>query len=535
MQAAHSCAIAETNAAAVLNTAELARKSSLFAGVQQRLRGAQIASVADGRLIAAALFVFAVVWLAVLAATSLAAPVDNIEQLVWLRSLEWGYYKHPPLPTFVAWIAVHLLGTSAWTTYLLGALTTLGAMAVFWRLLRTLRGARYAAIGLLAALSITFYNDRLYYYNHNILLLLLATAAAALCWRAYDERRLRWWVGVGVVLGLGALTKYQVAITVVSVACFWISQRGWRDPVHRRGALLATLVALAVFTPHLLWLPHHDFGPITYAMESSLGAHLAAGARTLDTLNWLVDELGNRAFPALLLLGLAMRSSPSRPALQALASRAPDERRLRAGRALLVCWGVVPLVFMPLASLLFGVDLQMQWGTSFLLFVVPCLMELWPLARWNSVPQARVWKVFVVLQLVLLGINIATSPFGVGALKDTHWRTFSAAQLADRLAAPAREQLGGPIAVVIGSVGEAGALALELPEAPLVLVDGRHDRSPWVSRELVAACGALELAHGTHAPAGMEPVGAPFAKLYWRVVPPQVGAGPCGPPAASGR
>src|SRR5256885_10565865 len=24
---------------------------------------------------------------------------DNLEQLTWVHSLEWGYYKHPPLPT----------------------------------------------------------------------------------------------------------------------------------------------------------------------------------------------------------------------------------------------------------------------------------------------------------------------------------------------------------------------------------------------------------------------------------------------------
>ena len=492
-------------------------------------------ATADGRLIAAVLFAFAVCWLAVLAATSLAPPVDNIEQLVWLRSLAWGYHKHPPLPTFVAWVAVHLLGTSAWTTYVLGALTTLGAMAVFWRLLRALRGARYATIGVLAALCITFYNDRLYYFNHNIVLLLLVTAGAAFCWRAWDERRLRWWVGLGVVMGLGALTKYQIAVTVASLACFWISQRGWRDPVHRRGALLATLLALALFTPHLLWLPQHDFGPIGYAMESSLGAQLPAGARTLEALTWLVDELGNRAFPALLLLALAVRFAPAGRVVQARADHVPAEPRTHAGRALLVCWGVVPLAFMPLASLLFGVDLQLQWGTPFLLFIVPCLMELWPVARWNSVPQARVWKAFVVLQMVLVAINLATSPVGVAALKDTHWRTFSAARLAERLAGPAREQLGGPIAVVIGSVGEAGALALQLPEAPLVLLDGRHDRSPWVPRELVAACGALELAHATEAPAGTKAVGAPFANLYWRVVPPRAGAGRCSWPAVADR
>lgn len=515
-----------------MDTADLSSAARLPAVAP--LPGAALPSLRSasmGARVALVLCAFAAVWLVVLNATSLVPPVDNIEQLVWLRSLAWGYYKHPPLPTVVARAAVDLLGASAWTTYVLGAAMTMGAMAVFWRLLRDLRGERYATIALLAALCITFYNGRLYYYNHNILLLLLVTSAAALCWRAFDERRLRWWVAIGVVMGLGALTKYQVAVTVVSLASFWVWQRAWRDPVHRLGALLATLVALVMFTPHVFWLREHDFGPITYAMETSLGVDLSPMARTLNALNWIADELLNRALPALLLLVVALLSMRRQSAVARTKPTATDDARLRMSRALLLCWGVVPLVFMPAVALLFGADLQLQWGTSFLLFVVPCAMELRPTVAWNGASQRSTWRAFAVIQALLVAVNIATSPVGVRSLTDTHWRTFSAAQLATRVAAEARRRLNGPVAVVIGSVGEAGALALQLPERPAVLVDGRYERSPWVTRELVAACGALELVQSTHPLLGMTRVGAPFHGLYWRVVPPLPHAGVCSIPS----
>ena len=69
---------------------------------------------------------FAAPWLWLLERSTLAPPTDNIEQLTWVRSLEWGYYKHPPLPTWLLWPFVQALGWSAWTTYVLGALCTLG-------------------------------------------------------------------------------------------------------------------------------------------------------------------------------------------------------------------------------------------------------------------------------------------------------------------------------------------------------------------------------------------------------------------------
>jgi 4-amino-4-deoxy-L-arabinose transferase-like glycosyltransferase len=507
-----------------LETADLTRTGRFRAWPLPR---AAMLPRSAGAVVALTFALFAAAWLLVLDATSLVAPVDNIEQLVWARSLEWGYYKHPPLPTFIARLAAGAFGATAWTTYLLGAATTLGAMAIFWRLLRRVRGVRYANIGVLAALCVTFYNDRLYYYNHNIVLLLLVTAAAALCWRAFEERRLRWWVALGVVLGLGALTKYQIAVTVVSLACFWLSQRAWRDPVHRLGILLAALVALVLFTPHLLWLPGHDFGPVDYALGSSLGLDLGPGARTLNTLQWLADALLNRCAPALLLLWLALRSGQRLSAFVAPEAQHTTAESAPSARALLLCWGVVPLAFTSLVALVFGAELQLQWGTPFLLFVVPCVMELRPAGCWNRASQRATWRAFAVIQLLLVSINIATSPIGSRTLVDTHWRTFSATGLMARIAPEARAQLGGPIAVVAGSVAEAGALALALPERPLVLVDDRYDRSPWIGRDLVAACGALQLIHSTRAVAQAAPVGGAFMNLYWRVIRPQRDAPAC--------
>src|SRR2546423_6326091 len=299
-----------------------------------------------GRQVAVLLLVFGLIWLFVLVATGLLPPADNIEQLVWVRSLEWGYYKHPPLPTFLLWLPAHVFGLSAWTSYLLGATVTLAAMAIFWRLLVELRGPGHASLGLLAALCITYYNGRLYYFNHNVVLLLFVVASAWLCWRAFEERRLRWWLALGLAIGLGGLANYQIAVTVVSLACFWVSQRGWRDPVHRRGPLLAACIAILVLLPHLLWLPQHGYAPIRYAMETSLGVELKLGERLAWTLHWEVDQLFNRALPALLLLGLARWSG------RGIAAPVDPQPRPAPARALLLSWGVAPLVFMPLMGIL---------------------------------------------------------------------------------------------------------------------------------------------------------------------------------------
>ena len=485
----------------------------------------------SGPWVTIGLLAFAAIWLSHLAYASLAPPTDNIEQLTWVRSVEWGYYKHPPLPTWLAWLPVKLFGLSAWTGYVLGAACTLAALGLMWRLLAKLRGEAYAGVALLAALCITYYNGRLYYYNHNVVLLLLSTASATLCWQAFHTRQLRWWLGLGFAIGLGALAKYQIAVTIASVLVFAAHQRAWRDPVHRLGALLACLIALVMFAPHVAWQQTHDFGPIRYAVESSLGARFSRVDRIVESSRWLLDQVFNRALPAWVLLAVAARSSA------ALASTAPLQRpatvaaQADPAKVLLLSWGLVPLVFMPLVGVLVGADLQLQWGTAFLLFAVPAVMELRPRANWDRVTWQRTLGAFVIIQALLLALSHATSPRGPTSLRDHHWRAFDAAGLAERVAGPARLELGGPIRVISGSAALAGALALQLSEKPFVLIDGRHDRSPWVEPDLVRRCGAVQLG-AMEAISSGHTLGAAFPGLAWRVVLRDPGAAPCPPLSA---
>lgn len=474
-----------------------------------------------GWLAALTLVLFAGVWLAHLSSSALSPPADNIEQLVWAHSLEWGYYKHPPLPTWVLWLPVQIFGFKAWTSYATGAMTTLAAMGIFWRLVSRLRGSRYATLSLFAVLCITYFNGRLYYYNHNILLLLLSTACAALCWKAWSTGQLRWWVALGVVFGLGLLTKYQIAVTMVSLGTFWVSQRGWRDGGMRVGLLLAVLVALLIFVPHLYWLRAHDFGPVQYAFESSLSAAIGPVARLLSVVNWLADQLLNRALPAwLLLVVLAYRSRMVLPE-STPATSGPKPPTHAAGRALLLSWGLVPLVFMALVGLVAGSDLQTQWGTPFLLFAVPAAMELTsPRFNWSLMPMALAFRVFAAVQLLLLVLSMITSPQGPERLRDHHWRGFDSEKLARELKSPVQAALKGvPLCIVSGPPDIAGVVALQLRPQPQVLIEGRFDRSPWITPDSMRRCGVLQLQRDTP-PAGGLPVGPDFPGVFWRVLLP---------------
>ena len=373
-------------------------------------------------------------------------------------------------------------------------------------------------------LCITFYNGRIHFYNHNIVLLLANVGAAWLAYLAITQRQLRWWIGLGVVLGLGALSKYQIAVTGFSLLAFWLSQHGWRDPSHRRGLTISILVGLLVFLPHLQWLAANDFGPIRYAMATSLGLQLAWPARTLETAHWVIDQVLNRALPAwIMLLVVAEPWRRSDPAAKSDLLEGTD-----VARWLILCWGLIPIAFTAALGLMAGAYLEQEWGTAFLLFLVPAMMELmrWP-EDLSTRRLRRAFRTFLMLQGVLMLVNVSTSHLGPWKWRASDWSNFDAKALAADIAGPAHLALDGPVRVIVGPGDIAGAMALQLPERPLVLIDGRYDVCPWVAQDLVNRCGAIRISGANALKNGLA-VGTDFPNLRWQPIAPLPGAGHCG-------
>src|SRR5699024_9517244 len=59
---------------------------------------------------------------------------DNMEELVWASSLELGYYKHPPVPSWLMYFFTLIFGRSVWLTFFAGELCVAFALWFVWKL-----------------------------------------------------------------------------------------------------------------------------------------------------------------------------------------------------------------------------------------------------------------------------------------------------------------------------------------------------------------------------------------------------------------
>ena len=438
---------------------------------------------------------FAMVWVWQLMAVALTAPMDNIEQLVWSHSLEWGYHKHPPLPTWLLALPARWSDRSTWAPAMLGAACTLLSTLIFWNLIRHIWGRPSAYIALLAGLCITFYNGRLNYYNHNTVLMLCVSLSAHCWWMILTTGRKRWWIGLGASAGLGMLSKYQYLLVLAPSACLVWQLKPWQSRQHAQGMLWAALTALALSSPHWIWLAQQDMAdsPIRYALKTAKPSFLSGDMNLGQRLHsglWLVDLVLNRCLPALLLLlGLKALSEPEH-------SPSPVSTSPISGHHFLWLWGALPPLCITLLGLLAGMDLQMQWGTAYAIWMVPPLMMLLGLhQRVICEPLSKLaLALFVLIQSLLLLQSYHTSFYGCCAKTTPHrWRLFDSQTLAHELDISAREAVGGTFKIIVGPTTAAGAVSLALPEKPKVLIDHNLQISPWIHPQELHFPGVVEL------------------------------------------
>jgi dolichol-phosphate mannosyltransferase len=183
------------------------------------------------------------------------------------RHLDIGYLDHPPM---VAWLIRAMTAVFGQTEFgvRFGALLSGAVTSIFvYKLTRNLFGAATALGALLLVQALPFF------FLSGLLMTPDAPLAAA--WAAslyFLERALianqarAWWLA-GICLGLGMISKYTIALLGPVAAAFmlWDAQarRWWR----RADPYIGALLALAIFSPVIIWNSQHEWA--SFAFQTS--------------------------------------------------------------------------------------------------------------------------------------------------------------------------------------------------------------------------------------------------------------------------
>ena len=150
----------------------------------------------------------------------------------------------------LSWAAqLFILRLVSWTLAFAGLLISVEATARAVSILSPKLSGEYAKIALAWPLLFPgFFPEFARLGNDSLVLLLLSLVWALLVQRVIAPQRLQWYLGLGVLLGMGGLTK--VTFLPVSVAVFgWLLWMGVKAPAQKLRAqgLLGTLLVIVVY------------------------------------------------------------------------------------------------------------------------------------------------------------------------------------------------------------------------------------------------------------------------------------------------
>jgi len=443
-------------------------------------------------------------------------PLDLIEALTYGREWPLGSDKLPPLPWWMVEIAYRLFGTDL-AYYALAELSVVAAFALIFALARPLVGGVGALVAVLIVDGLHYFGYTAAKFNHDVIQLPIWALAGYAFHAALKRGRLIDWLTLGVAFGGALWAKYFVIVLAAAYAAFLIfdrdARRAWRTP----GPWLGMAVALAIASPHLIWLVDNDFLPFRYVDARSAPAR-AWYDYLLHPAGFLLGQLAFM-LPALVIAAVWVwpRSmTANTPTYGTIADQGAADAFDRRIVALLAFGPAVAMLALIAAS---GRGTVTMWGYPLWIFVGLWIVLVWPNAR----ELRRLRRTVIAWAIVFAALAIAfTADYTVLPLVDHRYRAAFfpgdalAAELTQRFHAATGDQ---KLRYVIGTMWLGGNVGHYSPDRPRVLIDGLPRRAPWIDLADLRAKGAVllwnvgDLAHLPPEFAAVAPtaqVGTPF-------------------------
>ncbi len=191
----------------------------------------------------------------------------------WTRFLSTGFFDHPPMVALIARFFALFTGGTVITVKLVPLLANLG-VTVFMLLL----AKEYCRKTSSFYLALAVLNGTLLFGV--VLLLLTPDAPQMLFWSAglyvgyivfFKKSKIAWLI-LGVICGLGLLSKYIFILFIGSLFLFMLFDRAARKFFTTPYPYLSLLIAFLVFLPNILWNASHGYVSYLFQIEHGLGS-----------------------------------------------------------------------------------------------------------------------------------------------------------------------------------------------------------------------------------------------------------------------
>lgn len=440
----------------------------------------------DDRQLFYFLLIYLLAWTLLVGLLPSSMVLDSVEEVAWSRIWQWGYYKHPPLPSILISGLNHLLGgPSMWVTMFAAQGCNVTALIYVWLLAKRILPHKLAIVAVLITSLIGYHNFSASSFDHNTVSLPFSAAIIYYFYCAIrNPERISTWLILGIAAGLAMLTKYSALLIITGAFVYLILQKQWSNPLVIRGLLASILIFTLALSPHVNWLINNNWLPFTYLYNE-----LSATASRIDILGQFFFGQILPFLPMFFGVFLLINISPRKLIIaDALNSREQDDD-LRFLFAMLL----TPLILALLPPMINGYFLSRNWVSAFFLptgiVIVKCFFCRYDENQLLQNTRRAVWPIQTVILLAFLVLKVFY-PTITGHPVRTN---FPSQLLAERASTIWHEHQQQPLAIVIADTWLGSNVLLNIRPEPILLIDNNLVISTWTHQQDIANCGALVL------------------------------------------
>ena len=432
---------------------------------------------------------------------------DHVEMLVWGRAWQWTYWKHPPLPAWVAEAVSMATNRAIWPQFFLAPATVAIAAWVVWRAAHDVVGPWRALVAALSLQGCLYYSYECDLLNHNSIQIPFIALLVWAGWRGI--RGSTWgWIAFGAASAVAIYGKHSAGLVPVGIVLYSLWDRESRRLWCGRGPWLGLLTGCLVIAPHLYALWQIDFAPFKTAfLDHDAGFH-----EVVQTAPWwgrVVYPLDFLAFNALMLSGIGVMMFllfliPGEPLIEP----APGRQATRAALRYYAWATFFPVVVSVVVSAVLSFHMNALWAMAWFPFVgLVVLLAIDRPIGWSGLRTMwGAWCAFALGVLVFVGVKLTAGPHLTGSVPNVKHDGETLARLVGERWALASG--GAPLTIVIGTHWTGGNVCVYHQEHPELLHDGIPERAPWFDLARIQREGAALVWEGTAPPKWLDAFGA---------------------------
>ncbi|MFI5305206.1 MAG: glycosyltransferase family 39 protein, partial [Nitrospiria bacterium] len=199
---------------------------------------------------------------------------DEAHYWMWSKHLDWSYYDHPPM---VSWIIAFFTGLGGDHEFFvrIGSvlLFTIASMGIYrlGHLFKNEKTGFYSVLFLNASPVFSFLGS----------VLMLPDSSLGAAWVFFllffylalqKPELIRNWLFSGIALGFAILSKYNALLLPISALVFLFLSKKYREILLKKEPYIALAIGLVIGSPVFLWNAFHNWASFGFQLNHGLGS-----------------------------------------------------------------------------------------------------------------------------------------------------------------------------------------------------------------------------------------------------------------------